>query len=122
MVRRSNVGRLVATVLSLAVCASSVSVAYPSEVKEARKACCASMHSDCGAAVSARECCAPDEAGSAALVPDTSQSRLRAVVILGHAPLDWGLSATGRDERVAHSSPPRSPRTPTYLSDSVFRI
>jgi hypothetical protein len=122
MVRRLNAGRLVATVLSLAVFASSVSVAYPSEVRDARKACCAAMHHDCGAAVIAQQCCAPAGSDTAALAPDTSQSRQRAVVVLGHTPLDWGLSATARDNRVAPSSPPRSPRTPTYLSDSVFRV
>jgi hypothetical protein len=78
------------------------------------------MHHDCGAAVIAQKCCAPDRTGTAALVPDTSQSRQRAVVTLGPA-LDPVLSAIGGAIRSAHASP-RSPRTPTYLSDAVFRI
>jgi hypothetical protein len=80
------------------------------------------MHSHCGASVTARKCCAPEGSSSATLVRDTSQSRLRVVVVLEHPLPGLGLSAMARELRVAHSVPPRSPRTPTYLSDSVFRI
>jgi hypothetical protein len=122
MVRRVTVGRLVAAALSLAVATSSTSVAGAAEVKDTRKACCAAMHHDCGAAVITQKCCAPDESGTAALAPNTSQSRQRAIVAFSPVSQDPVGSTLARMAAVLHSSPLRSPRTPTYLSDSVFRI
>lgn len=119
MARTSKLGRLVATVLSLAV-AASVWVAGAAEVTTP-KACCAAMHHDCGAVVIAQQCCAPAGSDTVALAPDTSQSRQRAVVAVA-PPLAPALSTLAGSFRTAHTSPPRSPRTPTYLSDSVFRI
>jgi len=82
------------------------------------------MHHDCGTVAVEQKCCATEASNPTALVPDTFQLRLwqHAVVAVGHTPPGPGLSALVRTVGLVHSSTPRSPHTPTYLSASVFRI